>query len=522
MINGVTKGTGKSVQFDAWHGVYDIELTVTDNDGATARDRMIITVTAPGKNSAPTAVISGISPNVIDSNGTGGELVYFDGSASTDPDNNIVDWAWYVNGKRVAEGKTAEATVPVGNHSVKLVVTDANGESDEVSQGLTVRTGSVAMIPGAGQDEDERIKAGMALWRKDDKKFGVGCWACHGPDFLDLAFVNFRMQEDIVHRGLVHLDEDEMAVLANSIDALRSKLNITPVDRNDFRPFQPGGEVLPGDTNIDRDAAFAEELGTYDLMLTNGHVDSLEKARILRDELLGNRALGSATSPNDVFTADADSELQHFNFRKVKIGIPLNRWSEDHRFGREHNTIADWITDHPQKPRDAAAQDVIFAAADVYLDNPTEENLARYIHALEEHTVQFNPEEQFPGKDTSGQLMRRKFLGAQLAIHMMRMELMHGDADYYAKLPAPVVYPTMKRLGQDVTLMIFGKRAALCVQATRKCHLAILLTMISSTILLRRVSTRLLFRGFGSVSILTLEPRKPTPQIVRRVLSTSF
>ena len=67
----------------------------------------------------------------------GGAEVPLDGSGSTDPDGNLLTYAWYENANPIA-GPTTDAkssvTLPLGDHSIKLIVNDGQGatSSDEV------------------------------------------------------------------------------------------------------------------------------------------------------------------------------------------------------------------------------------------------------------------------------------------------------------------------------------------------------------------------------------------------------
>ena len=112
-----------------------VRLRVTDNDGATAETSHTLTVT----NRPPTASFT-FSPNQP----IAGEVVSFNGSASSDPDGSIANYSWDLDGGGSFEtdtGATATATrsyPTAGSLTVRLRVTDGDGATAETSRSLTV------------------------------------------------------------------------------------------------------------------------------------------------------------------------------------------------------------------------------------------------------------------------------------------------------------------------------------------------------------------------------------------------
>ncbi len=113
-------------------GVYVFELTVTDNSGAQATDRVTVTVGAPA-NQAPVAV-AGNDTTIVSPAST----AVLNGTGSFDPDGTIVSWQWrQLTGPAAAliqaPGQTATniSSLQEGEYSFELTVTDNAGLTDK-------------------------------------------------------------------------------------------------------------------------------------------------------------------------------------------------------------------------------------------------------------------------------------------------------------------------------------------------------------------------------------------------------
>jgi PKD repeat protein len=110
-------------------GVYTVTLTVTDNQGATASDALIATIT----NRPPTANAG------ADQTTTVGTAVSFNGAASSDVDGTITNYAWTfgdgASGSGVAPSHTYSSA---GSYTATLTVTDNKGATASDSAVVTV------------------------------------------------------------------------------------------------------------------------------------------------------------------------------------------------------------------------------------------------------------------------------------------------------------------------------------------------------------------------------------------------
>ena len=114
-------------------GTHTLTLTVTDDDGATASDSLVVTVVA---NQGPT-VDAGADQTVIDSDDNGGETVTLTGTAS-DSDGSITSYQWSDGTNVIGTTASISPTLDVGTHTLTLTVTDNGGASSSDSVMVTV------------------------------------------------------------------------------------------------------------------------------------------------------------------------------------------------------------------------------------------------------------------------------------------------------------------------------------------------------------------------------------------------
>ena len=113
-------------------GTYAVKLTVLDNDGATAIQALTITVAPP--NTPPVAEFT-VSPT----QGSFGEAMVFDASASSDADGAIASYRWSFGDGAQTTGNPVQHTYEApGTYTVSLTVTDEDGSSTIVSRNVNV------------------------------------------------------------------------------------------------------------------------------------------------------------------------------------------------------------------------------------------------------------------------------------------------------------------------------------------------------------------------------------------------
>jgi len=124
-------------------GAYTFELKVTDDEGASARDTVMITVDSTATSNHPPVACAGADRAITLPTDT----VTLDGSCSTDPDNNISSYQWTkiagpasVTIANANAAKTQVSNLTEGVYQFELKVTDAGGLFSKDTVQVTVPT----------------------------------------------------------------------------------------------------------------------------------------------------------------------------------------------------------------------------------------------------------------------------------------------------------------------------------------------------------------------------------------------
>ena len=154
-------------------GEYAVELTVTDDDGATDTATRTVTVTDSGGNEPPTVAFS-VTP---EQPAVRQETTFVADAA--DPDGEIAEYSWQIDGQRVAGGAefTVSFTEPA-ERVVRLTVTDDDGGTASASRTVTVTddaTGDEGVVASSTFETDEDG------WRITGDAQGDGT----APDYLE-------------------------------------------------------------------------------------------------------------------------------------------------------------------------------------------------------------------------------------------------------------------------------------------------------------------------------------------------
>jgi hypothetical protein len=323
--------------------------------------------------------------------------------------------------------------------ALALVACGGGGGGGSNSQG---NTNPSATNADTGLNDVQAKQVAMELWTNSTltKHPKGSCAGCHGADFFDLARIG-STDTDIARRATIDgATTQEALALAQAVRAMRRDASLPATNAREFRPLQPGGQVLgaklTGDERIvaiERDIAFGNQLKPLLPTLFGERIDSLAKAQKARDELLDilNGSNNQGANPN------------RLNLRTLPTGILYPLWSADLHHGTAEGTFNDWTADiaHDPKPERRAEW---LALQKTYLDNPSDENFWRMYHSARDMT-------QLPllgscsgsanACGITDDFNKHKFLSALMGQHLMRLERQGKAAlDNFARGPIAFAY----------------------------------------------------------------------------------
>ena len=162
-------GTGETLNTTFDVGINLVTLTVTDDEGATDTDDVIITV-VPTADNLPPVADAGNDQTQVDSADDGSALVLLNGSDSVDLDGTIASWSWSEAGMEIGTGETLNYEFAQGIHTVTLTVTDDQGATDTDDMTATV---TPPTITGVGIFERDNFSGDGFLLRGNIPALGI-------------------------------------------------------------------------------------------------------------------------------------------------------------------------------------------------------------------------------------------------------------------------------------------------------------------------------------------------------------
>ncbi len=133
-------------------GVHTVELTVTDDNGATSTDTVVVTVVRPAPPPGNVLPVANAGPDqtVTDTDGDGIASVVLNGTASSDPDGSISGYDWWEGPTLIGASFVTGIPLSVGVHTITLVVWDNAGASSSDTVVITVNQGGGSPPPPQG------------------------------------------------------------------------------------------------------------------------------------------------------------------------------------------------------------------------------------------------------------------------------------------------------------------------------------------------------------------------------------
>ncbi|WP_316369377.1 autotransporter family protein [Candidatus Thiodiazotropha sp. CDECU1] len=248
-------------------GEHTITLRVTDNSSLFSEDQVLISVAATSN--APIAN-AGQDQTLTDTDGDGSEQVNLDATGSSDPDGNILSYQWFENGTEIASGATVTITLPEGNHTLTLRVTDNDDLVAEDQVIISIISNTLAPIANAGPDQtlvdtDDDGSASVALdgagstdpdgsivsyqWLEGSNEIGTGATPTVVLS-VGVHTLTLRVTDDV---GLTHQDQVTITIRGEEKQLqIISGSNLTGSSGETVGPFTVQLVDLSGSPVVDR------------------------------------------------------------------------------------------------------------------------------------------------------------------------------------------------------------------------------------------------------------------------------
>ena len=243
--------TGETPLVALGWGEHTIVLTVTDDDGGTDTDTVVVTITG---NYPPTAD-AGPDRVLYDDDDTGAETAVLDGSGSGDVDGTIASWVWEEGEATIATGETAEVSLALGEHTITLTVTDNQGAigTDTVVVMVTDRhppaadAGSDAIV--ADEDDDGQATVTLDGSASSDADGTIVSYSWRNPGGAEIATGETAgVDLDVGINDITLLVTDDEGDTGSTVVRIWVMPHVDYwVDQNhpDASDSNPGTEVLP-------------------------------------------------------------------------------------------------------------------------------------------------------------------------------------------------------------------------------------------------------------------------------------
>ena len=209
--------------------MHTITLEVTDDDGATDSDTVVVNV-----NARPVAN-AGADIDVTDNDGTGSETVTLDGSGSSDSDGTIASYVWKEGASQIATGVGPQVSLAVGVHTITLEVTDDDGATHSDTVQVTVNekpndppvanAGSDQLVHDADADGSETVTLDGSGSSDSDGTIASYVWKEGASQIATGVSPQVSLSTGVHTIELTVTDDDD----ATATDTVQITVNVVPV-----------------------------------------------------------------------------------------------------------------------------------------------------------------------------------------------------------------------------------------------------------------------------------------------------
>ncbi len=290
-------------------GTFVVTLTVSDGRGGSDLASDTIEVIAV-PNDPPTAIIS-----VSSSSGETPFVVTFDGTGSTDPNNDVLSYSWDFGDGNTGSGATVSHTyTSAGSFTATLTVIDGKGGLDSDSVTITIEQGSCSLLTLFGVPRADGLPTTSRIY---ENVHVLG----NGPDMSNVRDLTINWANESWGNAMHQLSSQTLDGMPDWWNDLREVSTNTFEQANPSITFTNSGFPGLDETyyvNIDgENLVFVETSGLYALYFSNSGSPPAACTGRVSNELNTNPVLKVSLSGLQVFPNPTNSVFT-INLNTVK------------------------------------------------------------------------------------------------------------------------------------------------------------------------------------------------------------
>ena len=187
-------------------GTHTLSATFTPSNATTytvVTATVNITVLPAGTpTDRPPVAAAAAAPNPAEATGPGGAAVQLDGTGSSDPDSDPLTFTWLEGATTLGSGSTLSVGLPLGPHTITLIVNDGRGQTASADVIVTVSDTTPPSLSGVPStltvEADERSRGRGDVGHADRVGFGGRRSADHLSAGVGIAFRAWRDSGDVL------------------------------------------------------------------------------------------------------------------------------------------------------------------------------------------------------------------------------------------------------------------------------------------------------------------------------------